>query len=171
MSKTYFIMNDRADSSKGYTQVSEDYIKGYIDGFTDGKPYFVNLGYAVMETTKENYLSYYKDWARERYINRLDKQNQLLSFDALDSDEFNGSDIVVDSSEHFEDVIDRKLMAQRLPKLISKLNEAEKELILNIYFRNISERELAKKMNIPRATLQYRKNQILNQLKNFFENL
>ena len=67
MSKTYFIMNDRADSSKGYTQVSEDYIKGYVDGFTDGRPYFINLGYAIMETTKENYRSYYKDYRRRRY--------------------------------------------------------------------------------------------------------
>lgn len=171
MSKTYFIMNDRADSSKGYTQVSEEYIKGYIDGFTDGKPYFVNLGYAVMETTKENYLSYYKDWARERYINRLDKQNQLLSFDALDSDEFNGSDIVVDSSEHFEDVIDRKLMVQRLPELISMLNEAEKKLIIDYYFRNISEREMEQKLGIPRKTLCYRRIQILKRLKKYFENL
>lgn len=171
MSKTYFIMNDRADSSKGYTQVSGDYIKGYIDGFTDGRPYFINLGYAIMETTEDNYLSYYKDWARERYINRLDKQNQLLSFDALDSDEFNGSDIVVDSSENFEDVIDRKLMAQRLPELISRLNEAEKELIIDYYFRNISEREMEQKLGIPRKTLCYRRIQILKRLKKYFENL
>lgn len=171
MSKTYFIMNDRADSSKGYTQVSEDYIKGYIDGFTDGKPYFVNLGYAVMETTKENYLSYYKDYRRRRYLAEEAAKFGELSYDALDSNEFNGSDIVVDLSEHFEDVIERKLMAQRLPELISKLNKAEQKLIIDYYFRNISERELAQKMNIPRSTLQYQKSLTLKRLKKYFENL
>ena len=170
MPKTFFIMNDRADSSKGYTQVSEDYIKGYIDGFTDGKPYFVNLGYAVMETTEEHYRSYYKDWSRRRYLDRLDTENQLLSYDALDSDEFSGSDIAIDTSEPFEDVVDRKLMVQRLPELISQLNDNEREFILDLYFRNISEREMEKILGIPRKTLCYRRIKILKRLKSFFEN-
>ena len=122
MPKTYFIMNDRADSSKGYTQVSEDYFKGYIDGFTDGKPYCINLGYAVMETTEEHYRSYYKDWSRRRYLDRLDKENQLLSYDALDSDEFSGSDIVIDTAEPFEDMVDRKLITN--PVVITILNRS-----------------------------------------------
>jgi DNA-directed RNA polymerase specialized sigma subunit len=162
-------MNDRVDSSKGYTQVSEDYIKGYIDGFTDGRPYFINLGYAIMETTEDNYLSYYKDWSREKYINKLDKQNRLLSFDALDSDEFNGSDIVVDSSENFEDVIDRKLMAQQLPELISKLSTDEQLLIRQLYFLNLSERELSVYYHVSNIAIHKRKMQILKKLKNYFE--
>ena len=171
MPKTYFIMNDRADSSKGYTQVSEDYIKGYIDGFTEGKPYFVNLGYAIMETTKENYLSFYKDYRRHRYLAEEAAKFGELSYDALDNNEFSGSDIVIDTSENFEDVIDRKLMAQRLPEMISRLNEAEKELIIDYYFRNISEREMEQKLGIPRKTLCYRRIQILKRLKKYFENL
>ena len=170
MSKTFFIMNDRADSSKGYTQVSEDYIKGYIDGFKNGRPYFINLGYAVMETDKEHYCSFYKDYRRHRYLAEEAAKFGVLSYDTLDNDEFSGSDIVVDTSERFEDVIDRKLIAQRLPELISKLNEAEKELILDYYFRNISERDLSQKLGVPRTTLQYRKSQILNQLKKILEN-
>ena len=170
MSKTYFVMNDRADSSKGYTQVSEDYIKGYIDGFTDGRPYFINLGYAIMETTKENYRSFYKDYRRHRYLAEEAAKFGEISYDTLNSDEFNGSDIVIDCSEPFEDVIDRKLLIHRLPELVSKLNEAEKELILDYYFRNISEREMEKKLGIPRKTLCYRRIQILKQLKKYFEN-
>jgi len=170
MPKTYFIMNDRADSSKGYTEVSEDYFKGYIDGFTDSKPYYINLGYAVMETTEEHYSSYYRDYRRRRYMEAEAIKFGELSYDALDSDEFSGSDIVIDTSEPFEDVVDRKLMVQRLPELISKLNDKEREFILDLYFRNISEREMEKKLGIPRKTLCYRRIQILKQLKKFFEN-
>lgn len=168
MSKTYFIMNDRADSSKGYTQVSEDYIKGYIDGFTDGKPYFVNLGYAVMETTKENYLSYYKDYRRRRYLAEEAAKFGELSYDVLDSNEFNGSDIVIDLSEHFEDVIERKLMAQRLPEIISKLTADEQLLIRQIYFLNLSERELSVYYNLSNIAIHKRKMKILKKLKNYF---
>jgi len=168
MPKTFFIMNDRADSSKGYTQVSEDYIKGYIDGFKNGRPYFINLGYAVMETDKEHYCSFYKDYRRHRYLAEEAAKFGVLSYDTLDNDEFSGSDIVVDTSERFEDVIDRKLIAQRLPELILKLNETEREFVLDIYFRNISERELAKKFLVSHTAIQKRHRMIIKKLKKYF---
>ena len=168
MSKTYFIMNDRADSSKGYTQVSEDYIKGYVDGFTDGRPYFINLGYAIMETDKEHYQTFYKDWSRRRYLERLDTQNQLLSYDALDNNEFSGSDVIIDTAEPFEDVIDRKLLAQRLPEMLSKLSKTEREFILDIYYHNISERALAKKFLVSHTAIQKRHRTIIEKLKKYF---
>ena len=169
MPKTFFIMNDRADSSKGYTEVSEDYFKGYIDGFTDGRPYCINLGYAVMETTKENYRSFYKDFRRHRYLAEEAIKFDELSYNALDSDEFSGSDIVVDTSEPFEDVVDRKLLAQRLPELISKLSTDEQKLIRQIYLLNLSERELAVHYDISNIAIHKRKLQILKKLKKYFE--
>jgi len=48
MSKIFFVMNDRNDTSKGYTQVSQEYVKKYIDSFTEGRAYFINTGYAIM---------------------------------------------------------------------------------------------------------------------------
>ena len=168
MPKTFFIMNDRADSSKGYTQVSEDYIKGYIDGFKNGRPYFINLGYAVMETDKEHYCSFYKDYRRHRYLAEEAAKFGVLSYDTLDNEEFSGSDIVVDTSERFEDVIDRKLIAQRLPELIFKLNETEREFVLDIYFRNISERELSKKFLVSHTAIQKRHRTIIKKLKKYF---
>jgi len=169
MSKTFFIMNDRADSSKGYTQVSEDYIKGYIDGFKDGRPYFINLGYAVMETDKEYYNLFYKDWSRRKYLEKLDTRNKLLSYDALNNDEFSGSDIVIDTAEPFEDVIDRKLMAQQLHELISKLTDDEQLLIRQLFLLNLSERELSVYYHVSNIAIHKRKMQILKKLKNFFE--
>lgn len=52
-------------------------------------------------------------------------------------------------------MIDRKLMVQRLPELISKLNATEREIILDYYFRNVIEREMEQKLGVPRKTLCY----------------
>lgn len=69
MSKIYFVMNNREDSSKGYTEVSEEFVKNYIASFPEGeRAYFINLGYAIMETDEENYRSFYKEARRNKYV-------------------------------------------------------------------------------------------------------
>lgn len=168
----YFIMNDRNDVNAGYAEVTAEEFTNYQNNEVDGKVYVINLGYAVMEATKENYLSFYKERRRRKYVREeTERMGGLLSLNTLDSEEFNGTDIVVDVSDPFENVIERKILIEKLPELISKLNETEKNFIYDIYFRHISERELERKLGIPRKTLCYRRTQILNRLKKYFENL
>lgn len=169
MSKIFFVMNDRNDTSKGYTQVSQEYVKKYIDSFTEGRAYFINTGYAIMETDETSYKAFYRDAARNKYLEKLDNQHGMVSLNAIDSDELDGVGVVVDTSEPLDEKIMRKIMIEKLPEAISILNDEEKELIQQIYFNHISERELAKLWNIPRKTLSYRKDKVLLKLRNFFE--
>mgnify|MGYP001378760506 CR=1 FL=1 len=169
MSKIFFVMNDRNDTSKGYTQVSQEYVKKYIDSFTEGRAYFINTGYAIMETDETSYKAFYRDAARNKYLEKLDNQHGMVSLNAIDSDELDGVGVVVDTSELLDEKIMRKIMIEKLPEAISILNDEEKELIQQIYFNHISERELAKLWNIPRKTLSYRKDKVLLKLRNFFE--
>jgi len=166
--KKYFILNDRNDVSKGYTEVSEAEIRKYVSEFSDGKAYFINLGYAVMETNYEHYHNFYKDKERQRYLKKLDYQNNLFSYDAVDSDDFQGADIVCDTSEHFEEVIARKLLIDKFPECFSMLNDEEKALIRQIYIKNMSEREIAKLQCVSHTAIQNRHKRILNNLKKYF---
>ena len=169
--KIFFVMNDRTDVSKGYSQVSQENVKKYISEFTDGeRAYFINLGYAVMETDEEGYKSFYKEYRRERYVNEEAHAAGVVSLNAIDTDELDGTGVLADTSEPFEDKVLRKLMAEKLPEAISVLTEEEKELIRMIYFNGISERELSAILDIPRKTLSYRKEKILMKLKKYFEN-
>ena len=77
--------------------------------------------------------------------------------------------IVIDTAEPFEDVIDRKLMAQQLPELISKLTDDEQLLIRQLFLLNLSERELSGYYHVSNIAIHKRKMQILKKLKNFFE--
>ena len=173
MSKIFFVMNDRNDTSKGYTQVSQEYVKKYIDSFTEGRAYFINLGHSVMETDEENYRAFYKERRREKYIIEEAIKNGEVSFDALDNTNFdeNAEDaFAIDDSEPLDEKIMRKIMIEKLPEAISILNDEEKELIQQIYFNHISERELAGVYGVSRTAIQKRRNKILLKLKIFFEN-
>ena len=170
MSKKYFIMNNRENTHDGYTEVSEEFFKKYINSFPEGeRAYFINLGYAVMETTEESYREYYRDVDRNKYLEKLDTKNGLMSYTALDTDEFNGADIVEDISEPFEDRVLRRLMIEKIPEAFEILTQEEKDLLHQIYFEGISENVLSDIYEVNQSTITRRKQKILLKLKNFFE--
>ena len=170
MSKIFFVMNDRNDTSKGYIQVSQEYVKKYIDSFTEGRAYFINLGHSVMETDEATYRDFYKERRREKYIR---EETQLaggvISLNAIDNDELDGVGVVLDTSEPLDEKIMRKIMIEKLPEAISILNDEEKELIQQIYFNHISERELSRRTETPLMTINNRKKRALKKLFDFFE--
>ena len=72
MSKIYFVMKNRENTGEGYREVSEEELRNYIASFPEGeRAYFINLGYALMETDEAGYRSFYKEYRRERYGNVL----------------------------------------------------------------------------------------------------
>lgn len=171
MSKIYFVMNNRENTSEGYKEVSEEEFRNYIENFPEGeRAYFINLGYAVMETSEENYRDYYKDVDRNNYLKKLDVKNGLMSYTALDTEEFNGADIVEDTSEPFEDKVLRRLMIEKMPDAFEFLTAEEQELICQIYFEGISENVLSGIYGVNQSTITRRKQKILLKLKNYFEN-
>lgn len=169
MSKLYYVLNDRNDISKGYKEVSEEFIKDYISSFPEeDRAYFINLGYAVMETNQKSYKDYYKDFRRERYAKEEAQTAGLIYLSDIDSDELDGTGVVVDTSELPEDMIVKKIMTKKLNDVLSALDEESKYLIYQIYFNHKSVRQLAKELGVPKTSLNRRKNSILKNLKKFF---
>lgn len=167
MSKKYFIMNNRENPHDGYKEVSEEFVKNYIKSFPEGeRTYFINLGYAVMETTEESYYDFYKDVNRNETLKRLDAKNGLVSYSALDTNEFNGADIIEDPSDSLED---RILRSQMIEKLLEVLSDEDKELVEMLYFDGMTEREITRLTGVARTTINYRRKRILKKLSSFFE--
>ena len=171
MSKKYFIMNNRENPHDGYKEVSAEFVKNYIKSFPEGeRAYFINLGHAIMETNKTEYEKFYKEYRRRRYVDEEAHRAGIESLNAIDSDELNGTDIVVDQTEPFEEKVLRNQMAEQLPEMISLLSPEEKKLIIQIYFNGISENALSAVYGVNQSTITRRKHKILLKLKNFFEN-
>lgn len=168
--KKYFLLNDRNDVSKGYTEVSESEIRKYVSEFSDGKPYFINLGYAVMETTQEHYDNFYYEKNRQKYLHRLAVENGETSYDMLDTPELNGADTIEDFSEQIEDIVTKTIMIEKLHYLYAKLSFDERKIFHAFFTFNFSERDASFKLGIPRNTLVYRKEKLLKKLKKLLEN-
>ena len=165
-----FIFKDRNNTSAGYIQVTEDELQAYKNN-SEGKVYLINLGHSVMETDEANYKAYYKELRREKYL-REEAQlaGGVISLNAIDSDELDRVGVIVDPSDPLDERIARKMMIEKLPEAISILSDEEKELVRQLYFNHLSERDFASVIGVPRTTISYRKEKVLKKLRNFFEN-
>ena len=70
-----------------------------------------------------------------------------------------------EDAEDIEDVAIRAVMLEKLAAAIHTLTDEENTIIHALFYQEISEVELAKKMGIPRTTLRSRKDKILEKLK------
>ena len=171
MSKKYFIMNNRENPHDGYKEVSEEFVKNYKKSFPEGeRAYFINLGYAIMETNKTEYKKYYKEYRRKRYLDEEAKRKGQVSLNASDLDGIDGVAAVVDTSEPIEERILRQLMIEKMLEVIALLSDEDKELIKMLYFDGMTERQVSDITGIARTTVNYRRKRILKKLSNYFEN-
>lgn len=130
---------------------------------------FLPLHGTLMEVTKEVYDDFYRDKRRQKYIDERSIQNGDVSFDALDSDEFNGADSLIDHSENVAEQVVHKIMLEKLRAVHPLLSEDERKLIDTLFFGGKSEREWSKISGIPQKTINDRKNRILAKLKKLLE--
>lgn len=164
-----FILKDKNNTSAGYIQVTEEELQLYKKN-SEGKVYLINLGHSVMEVDETAYYDFYKEENREDYRQKLAIRNNVISMESFISGEFNECNLVADEGEPLDEKIMRQIMIEKLPEAIATLNDEEKELIKQIYFNHISERELAGVYGVSRTAIQKRRNKVLLKLKNFFEN-
>lgn len=118
--------------------------------------------------SEEIYHTYWKGIRKERYFAESDIHNKVFSYNALDTEEMNGSDIFSDyTSLPLEEQVIQHLENQTLQRALQHLEKHERELITKIYVYNHSLRMIARSENIPVTTLQYRHKKILLKLKNY----
>lgn len=119
--------------------------------------------------TGEAYRRYTQLVSHERYISRLARRHEILLGDM----EALGRLAAGASACHlsvYEAALHASVAAEMMACL-QKLPKQDRELILELFFNNgdMSERRIAKKLGIPRTTLQYRKERILKKLKSMLE--
>lgn len=72
-------------------------------------------------------------------------------------------------SESLEDAAIKAVLIEKMLKCLKRLSREEHELIMDLYFRDKSEHQIARETGIPRMTIHNRKNRILEQLKNLIQ--
>ena len=164
--KKVFILENNKYVEISYEELCrrEMTVQGYEDRL------FLPLHGMLMEVTKDFYDDFYRDKRRQKYITARSIANGDVSYDALDTDEFNGEDTLVDPDEDIAEQVAQKMMIEKLRRVLPLLSEDEQLLIQRHYFDGISETELAAIYGITQQGISKRIGRIREKLKKLLEN-
>ena len=127
--------------------------------------YYIPIDGKLYETNEIVYKTYYSMDRRERYLEERDIKKGVKTFTDLDIGIYRPEEMISDKTVDIEEEIINKIMIEAVLEAITNLDEEEKWLIQELFFCGKSEREVAKESDIPRRTVGYRKNVILEKLR------
>lgn len=135
-----------------------------------------------IEVTDAIYDAYMKGDRKIRYFeNDLKTERVLMDTDGhirqiIPSREDSLDRLMDDNAEQFtdhhesvEDMVLRKISAEKLYQALAELSEKERETIVALFFEEKTERELAAVLGISQPAVHKQKNKILKKLKTFLE--
>lgn len=103
--------------------------------------YFIPVKGFLLEVSKEHYQDFYRAKEREAYLKKLNAKYGLLSIDAFDTEDDNGTDYIQAETEDVAETVTHLLLLEKLRSVIPMLTEKERELIQAMFFNGLSERE------------------------------
>lgn len=134
---------------------------------TEESPQFYLPVNGEMVTVSEKvYRGFYKEKNHEDYLVKKDKDHNVVSYNALDTEDHTGESIVPDliANSPEDQLLANELVAQ-LHRCMEFLPRAERQLIEAIYFENKSETEYAVKANITQSGVSRKHKKILLKLR------
>ncbi len=139
----------------------------------DRQQYMIRVKGKLVEVSPEVYYAYYRMARQEEWQEEKKKDHNVMSYDALDTDDFIGLEAIPDTdSPGVEEIVTEKDLKERLHRAIETLSQPEKELIQAIYFEGITEREYAERYGISQMGANKRHRKMLSKLRilmNFIE--
>ena len=135
------------------------------------KDYYIFIGDLKVDVSEEVYKGYWQETNRENYLKRLDKENRLGYFSEFVSDEVGRSmeERLIDIAVDLEKLVEVKIQIEALNRALDNLSPEEREIIQDLFYEEIPQRDLAKKLNISQGAVFRRKEKILNKLKVLLE--
>lgn len=136
----------------------------------ESKDYRIKIEGQLVPVSEEIYLAYYRMKRRELYLEEKDMAHGVFSYNALDTEDINGEDVISNFiSPLVEDIVENKLIIEKLYQCLAQLTKEEKALIFALYFQNKSQHQYSKETCIPQMTICSRKDKILSKLKKLME--
>lgn len=131
--------------------------------------YYICVKDQKVNVSQEEYKEFCRFARKEKYFRESDYHNGVFSYDALDSEDLSGEDLWMDVGAAVAEQVEQNIMKEYLYQALQKLKEEDKDLILRIYFYEESLRHIARSINVPVTTLQYRHQRALRQLREEME--
>lgn len=148
---------------------------------SEEKIYRISIRGELVEVNRELYLYFYRSRRRIDYyehdikteVTIRNENGEITGYvpskeDSLDRIIESGTDFC-DGSESIEDLVTRKLMAEKLKRCLLLLEPDERRLIDELFFNGKSERQLSAHTGIHNMTIHSRKRKILAKLRKLME--
>jgi RNA polymerase sigma factor (sigma-70 family) len=131
--------------------------------------YFLPYHGYLMEVPFEHYQEELQDKERQKYLHKQARQNGEMSYDALDTDEMNGEELIQDIYTDVEQSAITQMMIVKLRKAIKQLAADEIGLIEALYYQELSERQYAAILGVSQKGINKRRHRVLDKLKKIIE--
>lgn len=144
----------------------------------DKGKYYLYVEGQKIEVSKEVYKEYYHYKNKEEYFMKkrkvgkqktdpITKEKVYLPSqeDSLDRITDTYGSIFGGNTENTEDILIRKEEIANLYKAINQLDAKERELIMELFFYNKTETEIAKNRGVSNTTIRYHKDKVLKKLR------
>ncbi|MED4284932.1 sigma-70 family RNA polymerase sigma factor [Priestia megaterium] len=115
------------------------------------------------EQTKQKSILSEKDWVNAYTWNKRDIRLYQAVSEENDKEKISNLDLI--ASNEFLDVEEEIVEKEILDKVISKLNDSEKNIFNHRINLGYTLRETARKLNVKRSTLQYREKKLIEKIK------
>ena len=133
------------------------------------KKYYIRVPEALVEVSEEVYKTYRYMDRHSQTLEEKDSRNQVLYYDALDTDEILGADMFPDqSSPSVEDQVIANVMSAKLRRCLALLPEEDRKLIQAIYYEGLSEEAAGQRFGISQPAISKKRDRILQKLQKLF---
>lgn len=127
---------------------------------------FWMFGGMLLEVPAEIYIKMNREKSRHQYLKELSKRFGEFSYDSLATDEFDGEMILVDNKSDVHQIVEEKLLVDKLHHALDMLTEEENKIIQALFFEELTERQYATEQGVSQTTIHKKKQRILKKLKN-----
>jgi len=148
---------------------------------SEEKIYRISIRGELVEVDRDLYLYFYRSRRRIDYYEHdiktevaiRDENGEIIGYmpskeDSLDRILESGADFC-DDGESVEDLVIKKLMAEKLKQCLLLLEPDERRLIDELFFNGKSERQMSVQTGIHNMTIHSRKQKILAKLRKLME--
>ena len=98
----------------------------------------------------------------------MDSIHHLERYGAIITD-MNAQEINVQDADDVFEEAEKKILLKKLRICLSKLSAEQQELVQDIFFKFLTEQEVAQKLGISQSAVSQRKDTVLRKLRNLIE--
>lgn len=127
---------------------------------------YIRIHGKLIAVTEDVYYAYYHMGRQCRTQREKDGRRRIASYDALDTEDSLGVDLLVDEqSPAVEEVAILHILVEKLHRCLVQLPKSDQKLLRAIYFAGLSERQVAKNTGVHYMTIHDRKIRALRKLR------